>query len=77
MSDRDDYDRTMHSDGVAVHLQRNRFEISVLPTGEIWEAQAVRLLRDWIKWRSDEMREDALHKAGSVSSDRLPILPLE
>jgi hypothetical protein len=74
MSTSDDYDRTMHSDGVAIHFQRNRFEISVLPTSEIWEAQAVRLLRDWIKWRSGE---GSLHEAGSVSGDQLSILPVE
>ena len=75
MSKADDYDRTMHSDGVSVHIQRNRFEISVLPTSEIWEAQAVRLLRDWIKWRSGETGQ--MHEAGSVSGDQLSILPVE
>lgn len=74
MSNSDDYDRTMHSDGVAIHIQRNRFEISVLPTSEVWEAQAVRLLRDWIKWRSGD---GSLHEAGSVSGDQLSILPVE
>jgi hypothetical protein len=75
MSTSNDYDRTMHSDGVAIHIQRNRFEISVLPTSEVWEAQAVRLLRDWIKWRSGD--SGPLHEAGGVSGDQLSILPVE
>lgn len=59
----EDYQRIVQIDGVRTTLCRNRFEIITSPGNDIWEQQAVQALREWIKWR----KENILQHAGSVS----------
>lgn len=47
----EDYKRIVHHDGVRITMCRNKFEIIAVPGGDIWEQQAVHMLREWIKWR--------------------------
>jgi len=51
--------KTLHYDGVRITISENKFEVSVLPNSEVWEQQAVQLLREWCRWRKTQadMRE--------------------
>lgn len=45
------YKKVVHSDGVRTTIEDHRFEIHVDPHSDIWEQQAVQLLREWIRNR--------------------------
>lgn len=59
----EDYQRIVQIDGVRTTFCRNRFEIISAPGNDIWEQQAVQALREWLKWRREEM----LRQSGGVS----------
>ena len=48
------YNKIFHSDGVRTVITETKFEISVPATGEVWEQEAVKQLREWCKWRRDQ-----------------------
>ena len=45
------YQRTVFVDGVRTTVGDNRFEIVADPHSDIWEQQAVQMLREWIRHR--------------------------
>lgn len=57
------YEKITHIDGVQTTVCANRFEVIARPTSEVQEQQVLQALRDWLRWRREEM----LSRTGSVS----------
>ena len=51
----ENYERITQQDGVRTTVCRNRFEIIALPHGEVSEQQAVQAVRDWVRWRKENV----------------------
>lgn len=58
-----EYRRVLQHDGVRTTISTSRFEISVMLHGEVWEQEAVALLRDWVRWRKNE---EKLRESGDL-----------
>lgn len=56
------YKRVVQHDGVKTTIAENRFEVIATPGGDVTEQNIVGLVREWIRWRKEQMRG-----AGSVS----------
>ncbi len=50
------YKRVVQHDGVKTTICENRIEIVATPGGDITEQAVVGLVREWIRWRKDQMR---------------------
>jgi len=51
------YKRVIQRDGVKTTIAKNRFEIIAAPGGDITEQSVVALVREWVKWRKEQMRD--------------------
>lgn len=56
------YKRIVQHDGVKTTIAENRLEIISTPGADITEQNVVGLVREWVRWRKEQMRS-----AGSVS----------
>ncbi len=52
-----DYTRVIQHDGVKTTICENRLEVIATPGGDITEQNIVGLVREWIRWRKDKMRD--------------------
>ena len=51
------YQRIVNTSGVSITECENRFEIVAQPDTEVWEQQAIQMLREWIRRRQEKLRE--------------------
>jgi hypothetical protein len=51
------YQRIVNTSGVRITECENRFEIVAQPDTEVWEQQAIQMLREWIRRRQEKLRE--------------------
>jgi hypothetical protein len=51
------YKRVIQHDGVKTTICENRLEVIATPGGDITEQNIVGLVREWIRWRKDKMRD--------------------
>lgn len=59
MDKQEQYSRIISHEGTTVTICANRFEIMTKPLGEVFEVEAVKLLKEWIRWRrqQEDLRE--------------------
>lgn len=50
------YKRVVQHDGVKTTICENRIEIIATPGGDITEQNVVALVREWVRWRKEQMR---------------------
>lgn len=50
------YKRVIQKDGVKTTICENRFEVVSSPGSDITEQNVVALMREWIRWRKEQMR---------------------
>lgn len=51
------YKRVVQHDGVKTTIAQNRFEVISTPGGDINEQHVVSLVREWVRWRKEQMRD--------------------
>ena len=50
------YKRVVQHDGVKTTIAENRFEVIATPGGDVTEQNIVGLVREWVRWRKEQMR---------------------
>jgi hypothetical protein len=53
----EDYKRVVQQAGVRTTFCANRFEVVAAAGNDITEQNVVQMLRQWVRWRKDEMRQ--------------------
>lgn len=51
------YKRVVQHDGVKTTIAENRFEVISTPGADINEQHVVALVREWVKWRKEQVRD--------------------
>ncbi len=60
------YKRVVQRDGIKTTICENRVEFVVTPGVEINEQNVVTLLREWVRWRKNQMRSTGSLSDGEV-----------